>query len=433
MASSESGQFLLNSYLWRVLYHNYWLQVNTEIPAIKINSPIFSAAPERSIKPDFPPPFVQSASSVGSKQAAQCRQAAAADWLSSGFADTHPLSDNVFRHEFRREGPSRTGGSWACWSRTEPPPEHRAQTKHTFTVQTRHVTAGVSGGPQVWCVNRAARQTQQSRHRSEAPRRRERLRLTRGGEIPESVLHTVIQSPGPEPALSPNWYHINVLCSGGSDVLEQAEVIVYHPDLHPAEPGSSLPPLSSPPQKRFSPPCNKTTTTTTTTQHNTTQQHTRTGLTSVRSVPSEPLQQRVGSARFVSAWLSRRSPALQSGRWRRRRCRGAGGSDTRLRASAWWTNAGGDSWTERRDVDLQPAAREDDVGERLPEQHPVCLRVCLHVCLSACTSACTSVWCRNKQTVINVYYLMFLIHTSFWLWINKYENIFIFLKKKKNV
>ena len=125
------------------------VQVNAVFHRQKSTLPFVSAAPERSIKPDFPPPFVQSASSVGSKQAAQCRQAAAADWLSPGFADTHPLSDNVFRHEFRREGPSRTGGRRACCSRTEPPPEHRARTKHTLTVQTRHVTAGVRGGPQV--------------------------------------------------------------------------------------------------------------------------------------------------------------------------------------------------------------------------------------------------------------------------------------------
>lgn len=86
-------------------------------------------------------------------------------------------------------------------------------------------------------------------------------------------------------------------------MLEQAEVIVYHPDLHPAEPGSSLPPLSSPPQKRFSPPCNKTTTTTTTTQHNnntTTHPH-RAHLGPVRPVGAAAAAGRLGSVRLCLA------------------------------------------------------------------------------------------------------------------------------------
>lgn len=52
--------------------------------------------------------------------------------------------------------------------------------------------------------------------------------------------------------------------------------------------------------------------------------------------------------RVVAARLSRRSPArsLPGGK-------GVGRSATRLRVSAWWTNPGGDSWAERRDISLQ--------------------------------------------------------------------------------
>lgn len=78
-------------------------------------------------------------------------------------------------------------------------------------------------------------------------------------------------------------------------------MIVYHPDLHPAEPGSSLPPLSSPPQKRFSPPCNKTTTTTTTTQHNTTQHNNTPAPGSPRPGPSRWSRCSSGSARLGSS------------------------------------------------------------------------------------------------------------------------------------
>ncbi|MEQ2171240.1 hypothetical protein GOODEAATRI_008616, partial [Goodea atripinnis] len=38
-----------------------------------------------------------------------CGRDAAADWLGTGFAGTHPRSSNVFGHEFRREGLSWTG------------------------------------------------------------------------------------------------------------------------------------------------------------------------------------------------------------------------------------------------------------------------------------------------------------------------------------
>lgn len=60
-----------------------------------------------------------------------------------------------------------------------------------------------------------------------------------------------------------------------------------------------------------------------------------------------------------------------------------GRSDTRLRVSARWTNAGGDSWA--RAQRYEPAARraqKDDLGEGLPEHHhrhhpiSVCLSVC---------------------------------------------------------
>lgn len=47
-----------------------------------------------------------------------------------------------------------------------------------------------------------------------------------------------------------------------------------------------------------------------------------------------------------------------------------GRSDTRLRVSARWTNAGGDSWA--RAQRYEPAARraqKDDLGEGLPEHH----------------------------------------------------------------
>lgn len=77
-----------------------------------------------------------------------------------------------------------------------------------------------------------------------------------------------------------------------------------------------------------------------------------------------------------------------------------GRSDTRLRVSARWTNAGGDSWA--RAQRYEPAARraqKDDLGEGLPEHHhrhhPI--SVCLSVCLSGAHKSAASQHEHHKR------------------------------------
>lgn len=86
--------------------------------------------------------------------------------------------------------------------------------------------------------------------------------------------------------------------------MEQAEVIVYHPDLHPAEPGSSLPPSAhrhrnvsvrhaTKQQQQQQQP--------NTTQHNTTTHPHRAHLGPVRPVGAAAAAGRLGSVRLCLA------------------------------------------------------------------------------------------------------------------------------------
>lgn len=57
----------------------------------KLSRPILVQAPEHSIKPDFSPPFNQSASSLGSKQVPPWRRGAGAHWFGAAFRTHTPF------------------------------------------------------------------------------------------------------------------------------------------------------------------------------------------------------------------------------------------------------------------------------------------------------------------------------------------------------
>lgn len=66
--------------------------------------------------------------------------------------------------------------------------------------------------------------------------------------------------------------------------------------------------------------------------------------------------------------VSHRSPGLPASE------RGVGLPGKRLRGRVYWTNAGGDSWAERKDISLQSVAKaetrtKDELGEGLPERN----------------------------------------------------------------
>lgn len=84
-----------------------------------------------------------------------------------------------------------------------------------------------------------------------------------------------------------------------------------------------------------------------------------------------------------------------------------GPSDTRLRVSARWTNAGGDSWA--RAQRYEPAARraqKDDLGEGLPEHHH--RHHPFSVCLSGAHKSAVSQHEHHKWTPsLKIFFLIF--------------------------